>query len=131
MAKLILLTVEQLELIHAAVLAKSGGLFGTRDPSTLKSLETKPLQAVFGKTLYPTIFQKAATYAYLIITQHPFADGNKRTGVMSALTFLEVNGYDIVATDDELFDLALHIVTKKPDVADIAEWFATHTQKQT
>lgn len=128
--RVVLLTAEQLELIHAGVLAKSGGLFGTRHPGVLASLETKPLQSVFGKTLYPTVFEKAAVYAETIISQHPFVDGNKRTGMMASFTFLEVNGFRVTATDDDVFTYALVIATKKPSIQEMAVWFDTHTKKK-
>ncbi|HEX2792574.1 MAG TPA: type II toxin-antitoxin system death-on-curing family toxin [Candidatus Paceibacterota bacterium] len=129
MPKLIYLTREQLELIHAGVLAKSAGLFGTREHGVLLGLEDSPRQEVFGKELYPTIFHKAAVYARTIITQHPFLDGNKRTGIMAALTFLDVNGHTITASDDDVFDEALAIATQKPEIEEIAAWLESHTMK--
>jgi death on curing protein len=129
MRKILYLTAEQLELIHAGVLAKSGGLFGTREPNVLRKLETSPEQAVFGKELYPTLFHKAAVYARTIIAEHPFLDGNKRTGMIAAFAFLEVNEQVVTATDDEVFDCALAIATKKLDIEAIAEWLRTHSRK--
>lgn len=123
------LTAAQLELIHAGVLAKSGGLFGTRTAHVLEKLESLPQLAVFGKELYPTIFDKAAAYARTIITEHPFLDGNKRTGMMSAFTFLEINGYRMTATDDDVFDYALVIATQKPESEVIGAWLALHAAK--
>lgn len=129
MLKIIYLTAEQLELIHAGVLAKTGGLFGTREPGALAGLESSPRQSVFGKELHPTLFHKAAVYMRTIITQHPFLDGNKRTGMMSAFTFLEVNGYRMTATDDGVFEYALFVATEKPEGDIIARWLEAHTTK--
>lgn len=123
----IYLTVEQLELIHAGVLAKSGGLFGTREPGVVAKLGSLPRQAVFGKELYPTMFHKAGVYLRTIITEHPFLDGNKRTGMMAAFTFLEVNGYQVTATDDDVFTFALVVATEKPEIGVVAEWLKSHT----
>lgn len=117
-----ILSAEQLELIHAGVLAKSGGLFGTREPNVLLKLESSPRQAVFGRELYPTLFHKAALYMRTIIAEHPFLDGNKRTGMMAAFTLLEVNGYRMTATDDNVFDYALIVATHKPEIDAIAIW---------
>lgn len=128
MLEIIYLTAEQIELIHAGVLAKSGGLFGTREYGVLAGLESSPRQSVFGKELYPTLFHKAAVYMRTIINQHPFLDGNKRTGMMSGFTFLEVNGYRITASDDEVFDLALVIATEKPEGDVIALWLEAHSE---
>lgn len=127
--KIIYLTVEQLELIHAGILAKSGGLFGTRELGIIVGLESSPRQSVFGKELHPTLFHKAAVYMHTIITQHPFLDGNKRTGIMSAFTFLEVNGYKITATDSEVFEYALFVATGKPEKDIIAHWLKSRSKK--
>jgi death on curing protein len=129
MLEVIYLTAEQIELIHAGVLAKSGGLFGTREPGVLAGLESSPRQDVFGKELHPTLFHKTAVYMRTIITQHPFLDGNKRTGIMSSFTFLEVNGYRMIATDDEVFKYALFTATEKPDGDAIARWLESHATK--
>lgn len=125
------LTGEQLELIHAGILAKSGGLFGTRTPGVLAGLETTSRQEVYGKELYPTIHEKAAVYARVIITQHPFLDGNKRSGIMAAFTFLEVNGYRMTATNDEVFDYAREIATHSPEIPSIASWLEAHCERVT
>lgn len=128
MLEIIYLTAEQVELIHAGVLAKSGGLFGTREHGVLAGLESSPRQSVFGKELHPTLFHKAAAYMRTIINQHPFLDGNKRTGMMSGFTFLEVNGYRITASDDEVFEYALSIATEKPEGDSIALWLEEHSE---
>lgn len=129
MPDIIYLTAEQLELVHAGVLAKSGGLFGTRELDVITGLESSPRQNVFGKELHPTLFHKAAVYMRTIITQHPFLDGNKRTGIMSTFTFLEVNGYLMTATNDEVFNYALFVATEKPEGDIIAEWLKSHSKK--
>ena len=129
MHKPIHLIAEQVELIHAGVLAKSGGLFGTRDTRILEKLESSPRQAVFGKELYPTLFHKAAVYAHTIIAEHPFLDGNKRTGMIAAFTFLDVNEYKSTATDNEVFEYAITIATEKIEIEAIAHWLKSHSRK--
>lgn len=129
MPDFVYLTAEQIELIHAGVLAKSGGLFGTREFGVLVGFESSPRQSVFGKELHPTLFHKAAVYIRTIINQHPFLDGNKRTGIISAFTFLEVNGYRITATDDDVFDYALVVATQKPESESVAVWLKLHAKK--
>jgi death-on-curing protein len=126
----IFLTVAQLELIYAGVLAKSGGLYGTRNPGVLAALETKPRQKVFGKVLCRTLYEQAAVYAETIISQYPFVDGNKRTGIMAAFTFLEVNGRRVIASDNEVFDYALEIATDRLSIKHIAHWLRQHTKEE-
>ena len=129
MLKIVYLTAEQIELIHAGILAKSGGLFGTREPGVVAGLESSPRQSVFGKELHLTLFHKAAVYMRTIIAQHPFLDSNKRTGMMSAFTFLEVNGYHMTATDGEVFEYALFMATEKPEGDIVALWLESHAKK--
>ncbi len=128
MLNIIYLTAEQIELVHAGVLAKSGGLFGTRESGVLIGLESSPRQAVFGKELYPTIFNKAAVYLRTVTSEHPFLDGNKRTGIMAAFTFLEVNEYVVTATDNEVFEYVLSVATERPDIEAITAWLESHTK---
>lgn len=123
------LTKEQILLIHSIVIDEIGGLHGVRDKYAILSLEATPKQKVFGKELYQTIFFKAAVYARDIIMNHPFVDGNKRTGVMIASVFLENNGYKIIAKEGELEKLALKVVVEKLSLEKIAIWFKKHSKK--
>lgn len=119
---------EEIVLIHNRVVEQTGGLQGIRNPGAVASVAHQPRQAVFGKDLYPTVFLKAAVYAFNIITQHPFVDGNKRTGVSCASVFLECNGYEVQAKEGELFTLALAIAEQKVPYEEIAAWFESRVE---
>lgn len=123
------LTREQILLIHSLIIDETSGSHGVRDLHAILSLEKSPTQSVFGKELYPTIFEKAALYLRDIIMNHPFVDGNKRTGVTAASVFLEDNGYEIIANEGEFEALALRIVSERLEIATIAQWFKTHSRK--
>jgi len=69
-----------------------------------------------GEYLYSTVFVKAAALAHSLILNHPFIDGNKRTGVVSALVFLEINGYSLNVIQDQLVEKAFKIATKACDI---------------
>lgn len=75
-------------------------------------------------------FEAAAIYAHHIITRHIFRDGNKRTGILVALVFLKMNGYEVVKqiADQEIIDLALRIQRNEIDVQEVAEWLAEITR---
>nr|WP_278276555.1 type II toxin-antitoxin system death-on-curing family toxin [Anaerobranca gottschalkii] len=60
-----------------------------------------------GEELYKTVQMKAAKLGYYLIRNHPFVDGNKRIGLLAMITFLELNGIEVIATDDELIQLGL------------------------
>lgn len=123
------LTKDQILFIHSLIIDETSGSHGVRDLHAILSLEKSPAQSVFGKELYPTIFEKAALYVRDIIMNHPFVDGNKRTGVTAASVFLENNGYEIIAHEGEFEKFALRIVSERLEIAAIAQWFKTRSRK--
>jgi len=123
------LTKEQILLIHSLLIDEIGGSHGVRDRNAVLSLEELLKQKAFGKELYPTIFIKATLYARTIIMNHPFIDGNKRTGMTAAATFLEYNGYYMTAQEGEIQKFTLEIIHNKCSLETIAEWFKKHSKK--
>jgi len=124
------LDAEEILLIHHRLIERYGGLHGIRDLERLKSAAVVPSQAVFGQEQYPDIWQKAAVYARNIILDHPFFDGNKRTGITAAAMFLKKNKFEFRAKKSELEDFAVHIATKNPEIGEIAAWLKTHAKKK-
>lgn len=124
------LLLDDVEIIHLQIMDASGGSIGTRDSGLLDSALVAMRQEGFGEELYPTIFEKAAVLLRGIITDHPFVDGNKRTGMMSALIFLNLNNYDTTALEDkELEDFAVRVAVKHLDIPVIAAWLKAHSTK--
>lgn len=83
--------------------------------------------SIFGQPIYPDIFHQAAAYMFHIIKSHVFNDGNKRTGLAAAITFLGINGYIFAPFDeDSVFDFVIKIAAgpNDPDkvIVEIAEW---------
>lgn len=89
---MIYLALEQVIELHDVLIATFGGLSGIREKSLLESAVANPMTAVFGQEVYPTIFDKAASYLFSIARNHPFLDGNKRTASSCTLIFLRYNG---------------------------------------
>lgn len=118
--------VDDIELIHIQIIDASGGSQGTRDRGRLESVVASQTQTVFGQELYPTLYNKAAALCRGIIADHPFVDGNKRTGIMSALIFLERNGLVTKIDDTELEDFAVQIATDHLEIGTIADWLKKH-----
>ena len=83
---------------------------------------------MFGRPLHRTAFDKAAAYAYTIIVDHPFSDGNKRTGLLAAFTFLETNGYfaSIDLEDEAIVTVGLNVATGKMSRAQLSDWLSRH-----
>ncbi|MEJ0073781.1 MAG: type II toxin-antitoxin system death-on-curing family toxin [Candidatus Saccharibacteria bacterium] len=124
------LTLQDLELIHIQVIDASGGSQGTRDSGRLESALAAMQQEVFGEELYPELHEKAAVLLRGIIADHAFVDGNKRTGMMAALVFLNLNGCDTsVLTDKELEDFAVQVAVEHLDVPTIAAWLRAHSKQ--
>ncbi len=122
------LTKEQILFIHSVIIDETSGSHGVRDMHALLSLVQSPAQKVFGKELYPTIFDKAALYARDIIMNYPFIDGNKRTGITAASVFLENHDYEIIAHEGEFEEFALRIVSEKLEIDVIAGWLKAHSK---
>ena len=70
----------------------------------------------------------AAAYLFHIVENHPFVDGNKRVGTMSALVFLELNGYDFDASDDELTGVVLQVASGKISKDSLSEFFLQYSR---
>ena len=93
------LTREAVLAIHAQLLARFGGSAGIRDDNMLESALAKPRQLhAYGQ---PNAYEMAAAYAFGIVKNHPFVDGNKRAGFVAAYTFLGINGIDFTAPEEE------------------------------
>jgi death-on-curing protein len=95
------LTVEQVLLIHAYQIARFGGDSGLRDLGLVESAVAQPRAAFGGQDLNPTLADKAAALAFSLVMNHPFADGNKRTGHAAMTMFLSRNGHVIEAPWEE------------------------------
>ncbi len=93
------ITKEILITVHAELLNRFGGLSGIRDEGLLDSALNRP-KHLFSFSR-PTLFQMASSYAHGVVKNHPFLDGNKRTGFMSAYIFLGVNGWSLEAPEEE------------------------------
>lgn len=86
--------------IHALQLADFGGLEGVRDQGLLESALEQPRATAFGQFLHGDLFEMAAAYLFHVVKNHAFMDGNKRTALLSALVFLDINGISIDREDD-------------------------------
>jgi len=106
--------------VHERLLAEHGGSSGIRDEGLLESALGRPQNLLaYGK---PTIFDLASAYACGIIKNHPFVDGNKRTGFMSAYLFLGRNGYEFNAEESDVVIKTLSLAAGKMNENDYATW---------
>lgn len=103
------LTLIEVLALHRMVIEQSGGAFGIRDVGLLESAIAQPRMTFGGEDLYPSLLEKAAALGFSIIMNHPFVDGNKRTGHAATETFLVLNGMEINASVDKQERLVLAI----------------------
>lgn len=122
------LSLEEILFLHFKIVEEFGGSHGIRDENRVKSAVDAPKQSVFGQDQYKSIHDKAAVYARNIIGDHPFADGNKRTGITVASIFLLRNGYQLIAKPKDLEDFAVKVAVDKLDVPAIAKWLEENSR---
>ena len=117
--------IEVLEL-HCRIIEQSGGALGIRDLGLLESALAQPRMMFGGEELYPSLLEKSAALGFSIIMNHPFVDGNKRTGHAAAETFLILNGMEISASVDEQERIVLAIASSELGREAFASWLQQH-----
>jgi death on curing protein len=111
--------------IHDELIAEHGGSPGVRDVGLLSSALARPQnQAAYGE---PSVFDLAAAYAFGLIRNHPFVDGNKRTGFLAAYIFLDLNGWELRATEADAVAAVLALAAGEMDEAGFSEWVKTNS----
>jgi death on curing protein len=121
------LTTAQILFLHARLIDETGGSHGLRDLGLLEAATGRPQATFDEQELYPDLFSKAATFMDSLVNNHPFVDGNKRTGITAAALFLRQNGYRLTATNPELEAFTLKVASSRVEVNEIAAWFRTHS----
>ena len=106
--------------MHSEQIAEHGGSLGIRDPGLLSSALARPQnQTAYGE---PSVFDLAAAYAFGLIQNHPFVDGNKRVGFLAAYIFLELNGWEFMASEAEAVAVVLALARGEMDEAGFSDW---------
>jgi death-on-curing protein len=124
----VFLTLAETAEIHAYQIDHFGGSDGMRSQEMLESAVGMPSSTFGGSYLHPTIPDMAAASLFHLVENHPFLDGNKRVGTMSALVFLELNGYDFDASDDELTGVVLQVADGKMAKDVLSAFFRQHSR---
>ena len=100
---------------------------GIRDKSLLASAVNAPFQTFMGNDLYPSIYDKAAQLCYGIANNHPFTDGNKRTALHSMYVYLIINGYDIIAPQQDVENLIINVAAGRMHNTELSKWLQKNT----
>ena len=107
------LSIEQVLYIHEQQIREFGGLHGLRDIRLLESAIAMPSAGFGGEFLHRSLHEQAAAYLFHIVQNHPFLDGNKRTGAHVVLVFLELNGRRLECGADEFYQMVLSVAEGK------------------
>lgn len=116
----VFLSLSEVLQIHRDQIARYGGTAGIRDLDLLKSAVGVPMTNFGGIFLHTSLHEMAAAYLYHLVQNHPFLDGNKRVGTVSALVFLLLNGQELRAPEEELADVVLSVARGEIDKAEVA-----------
>jgi death-on-curing protein len=111
--------------VHDQLIAQFGGGTGLRDEGLLDSTLARPMHlAAYSQ---PTVAEMAASYAFGLVKNHPFIDGNKRIGFVAAVLFMELNGLQFQASEADAVIQTLALATGDLSEADYATWLAAHS----
>jgi len=95
---------------------------GVRDENLLASAVNTPFQTFMGNDLYPSLYDKAAQLCYGIANNHPFMDGNKRTALHSMYVYLIINGFDIMATQQDVENMIIDVAAGNMTNTELVQW---------
>ena len=115
------LTVNEVLLLHARVIQRTGGSRGVRDMGLLESALARPRATFGGADLYPDLWTK----------NHPFHDGNKRVALAAMGIFLELNGCRLTASNEDATAFIQRLVTGGIGIEEMAAWLRTHSEDST
>jgi death-on-curing protein len=111
--------------IHSDQLREHGGLPGMRDESVLESALARPKQK-WHDAAAVDVPLLAAAYAFGLVKNHPYRDGNKRIGFLAMATFLGLNGHQLSATDTEVVTEMLALADGRVTEGELADWIRQH-----
>ena len=113
--------------IHEILLVRHGGASGLRDEGLLESALARPRQQFAYAS--PDVVEMAAAYTAGIVQNHPFVDGNKRTGFVVGVLFLEMNGFEFTASEAEAAQAVLELAAGSIDETGFALFLRDHTKR--
>ena len=116
--------------IHHDLVRRYGGESGIRDKGLLASALAQPKMTFGGKYLHKSIFEKAAAYGFHVCRNHPFVDGNKRVAFILMVLFLDRNGWEFNASEEESYSAMISLADGKMTKPQLASWLKEHSAKR-
>jgi len=123
----VFLELAEIVAIHSDQIERYGDTAGIRDIGLLKSAVAVPRSTFAGRLLHEDLCEMAAAYLFHIIRNHPFLDGNKRTGLVAAVVFLALNGVDIDVGERGVERIVRAVAEGKAGKAEVAAFLRKHT----
>ena len=117
---------KQVLALHSELIREFGGTEGIRDEGLLESALAAPFQTFDGEQAYPSLQAKAARLGFGLVSNHPFVDGNKRTGAHVMLVFLALNGVELCYGQEDLISIFLSVASGMSDWRDLQRWILEH-----
>jgi death on curing protein len=115
-----------IDAVHDAQLAEHGGAEGLRDEGALDSALARPVNLhAYGET---DLFRLASAYAFGLVRNHPFVDGNKRTAFLTSYVFLRINGYQLEADEVGAVTAVLALAAGEAGEEEFAEWLKANSR---
>ena len=114
--------------IHGMQIAEHGGKDGVLNEAALEASLVNPKHFFFYTKPKPDIPAIAARYAYSITNNHPFCDGNKRTAAVVCEVFLMLNGFELISSDLEAYEMYIQLATSEVDVDEFADWLRSNCE---
>lgn len=130
MEDIIFLSVDDVLLLHTDTIDIDGGSHGVRDHGLLDAAVAMPRQQFGGDYLHEDLAAMAAAYMFHIAQNHPFVDGNKRAAVMSALTFLSINGIEELPDPKDLELVTLQVAAGELGKESLTKWIRKNVGKK-
>ncbi len=124
------LTKEFILHFHRQLLSEYSGRPGLRDEGLLESALAQAQMTIDGKYLHPDIFEMAAAYGYHICQNHAFIDGNKRLALVAIDTFLQMNGWELIADEKETYITILRLAAGELNKQQLSKWIREYVQKR-
>ena len=114
--------------LHDMQLVTFGGAAGVRDVGLLESALARPRNRLLYGKKRPSLARLAAAYAFGIVKNHPFVDGNKRTALVIAFAFLDVNGIEINASEEDAYRMFMDLASGRVSEEELDAWMSDNSE---
>ena len=113
-------------IIHSDLLQRYGGKAGIRDIALLQSALAQPKATLGRRFVHKSVFEKAAAYGFHVCRNHPFIDGNKRVAFVLMDLFLQRNGWEIVANEEDAYSMMIGLSSGRVSKVELSSWLKNH-----